>query len=124
VARETPPLAGQVAVVAGATRGAGRGIARALAEAGAFVYCTGRSAAGRPLPRDRKRQAGIAAGQPSHRGPDLPGNELVVALAQKLALSPLDRGHAQDRPYPATRYSLRATTFFAAKALSSAAAPH
>jgi NAD(P)-dependent dehydrogenase (short-subunit alcohol dehydrogenase family) len=31
------PLAGQVAVVAGATRGAGRGIAIALGEAGAFV---------------------------------------------------------------------------------------
>jgi NAD(P)-dependent dehydrogenase (short-subunit alcohol dehydrogenase family) len=45
--RETrTPLAGQVAVVAGATRGAGRGIARALGEAGAFVYCTGRSGAG------------------------------------------------------------------------------
>jgi len=40
------PLEGRVAVVAGATRGAGRGIARALAEAGAFVWCTGRSAAG------------------------------------------------------------------------------
>lgn len=36
-------LAGRVAVVAGATRGAGRGIARALGEAGATVYCTGRS---------------------------------------------------------------------------------
>lgn len=36
-------LSGQVAVVAGATRGAGRGIARALGEAGAVVYCTGRS---------------------------------------------------------------------------------
>lgn len=41
-------LAGQVAVVAGATRGAGRGIARALGEAGAIVYCTGRSIAGNP----------------------------------------------------------------------------
>jgi NAD(P)-dependent dehydrogenase (short-subunit alcohol dehydrogenase family) len=36
-------LTGQVAVVAGATRGAGRGIARMLGEAGATVYCTGRS---------------------------------------------------------------------------------
>jgi NAD(P)-dependent dehydrogenase (short-subunit alcohol dehydrogenase family) len=42
------PLAGQVALVAGATRGAGRGIARALAEAGAVVYCTGRSVRGQP----------------------------------------------------------------------------
>ena len=33
----------KIAVVAGATRGAGRGIARALGEAGATVYCTGRS---------------------------------------------------------------------------------
>jgi len=44
------PLEGQVAVVAGATRGAGRGIARMLGEAGAVVYCTGRSARGGPPP--------------------------------------------------------------------------
>src|ERR671919_2539966 len=42
------PLAGKVAVVAGATRGAGRGIATALGEAGATVYCTGRSVPGSP----------------------------------------------------------------------------
>lgn len=41
-------LAGKIAVVAGATRGAGRGIATALGEAGATVYCTGRSVAGKP----------------------------------------------------------------------------
>jgi len=40
------PLEGKIAVVAGATRGAGRGIATALGEAGATVYCTGRSVAG------------------------------------------------------------------------------
>ena len=40
----TPPdLRDKVAIVAGATRGAGRGIAVALGEAGATVYCTGRS---------------------------------------------------------------------------------
>jgi NAD(P)-dependent dehydrogenase (short-subunit alcohol dehydrogenase family) len=42
-----------VAVVAGATRGAGRGIATALGEAGATVYCTGRSVPGSPGMRDR-----------------------------------------------------------------------
>lgn len=47
------PLAGQVALVAGATRGAGRGIARALGHAGACVYCTGRSVAGQPSPYKR-----------------------------------------------------------------------
>src|ERR1700730_6236182 len=36
-------LKGKIALVAGATRGAGRGIAIALGEAGATVYCTGRS---------------------------------------------------------------------------------
>lgn len=42
------PLAGKVALVAGATRGAGRGVARELAAAGAKVYCTGRSTPGNP----------------------------------------------------------------------------
>ena len=37
------PLAGKVALVAGATRGAGRGIAVALGAAGATVYATGRT---------------------------------------------------------------------------------
>ena len=49
----SPPLAGRVALVAGATRGAGRGVARALGEAGATVYCTGRSVTGRPSPYKR-----------------------------------------------------------------------
>jgi NAD(P)-dependent dehydrogenase (short-subunit alcohol dehydrogenase family) len=39
----TAPLAGKVALVAGATRGAGRGIAVQLGAAGATVYVTGRT---------------------------------------------------------------------------------
>src|SRR5262249_53230751 len=42
-----------VAIVAGATRGAGRGIARGLGEAGALVYCTGRSTTGERSPYNR-----------------------------------------------------------------------
>jgi NAD(P)-dependent dehydrogenase (short-subunit alcohol dehydrogenase family) len=52
-AKAARPLTGQVAVVAGATRGAGRGIARALGEAGATVYCTGRSVRGNLSPYGR-----------------------------------------------------------------------
>ena len=51
--RSRRPLTGKIALVAGATRGAGRGIARALAEAGATVYCTGRSVKGKPSPYAR-----------------------------------------------------------------------
>lgn len=50
-------LAGKIAVVAGATRGAGRGIATMLGEAGATVYCTGRSVRG--IPSDLKRSETI-----------------------------------------------------------------
>ncbi len=47
------PLTGKVALVAGATRGAGRGTAIALGEAGATVYCTGRSTRERRSEYDR-----------------------------------------------------------------------
>lgn len=40
------PLKNKIALVSGATRGAGRGIACMLGEAGATVYCTGRSIRG------------------------------------------------------------------------------
>src|SRR6185369_4942707 len=46
-------LRDRIAVVAGATRGAGRGIAVALGEAGATVYCTGRSVPGSPGMKNR-----------------------------------------------------------------------
>lgn len=55
----TTPLTGRVAVVAGATRGAGRGIARMLGEAGATVYCTGRSSRTQPNRSDH-----VHAGRP------------------------------------------------------------
>jgi NAD(P)-dependent dehydrogenase (short-subunit alcohol dehydrogenase family) len=53
MADERGPLDGKVALVAGATRGAGRGTAVALGEAGATVYCTGRSTRARRSEYDR-----------------------------------------------------------------------
>jgi NAD(P)-dependent dehydrogenase (short-subunit alcohol dehydrogenase family) len=53
------PLRTRVALVAGATRGAGRGIARMLGEAGATVYCTGRSSREQPNLSDH-----VNAGRP------------------------------------------------------------
>src|SRR5262245_25004699 len=47
------PLTGKVALVTGATRGAGRGIACMLGEAGATLYCTGRSVRGQPASPQR-----------------------------------------------------------------------
>jgi NAD(P)-dependent dehydrogenase (short-subunit alcohol dehydrogenase family) len=47
------PLTGKVALVTGATRGAGRGTAVALGEAGATVYCTGRTTSERRSEYDR-----------------------------------------------------------------------
>jgi NAD(P)-dependent dehydrogenase (short-subunit alcohol dehydrogenase family) len=46
-------LDGKVALVAGATRGGGRGTAVALGEAGATVFCTGRSTRGQRSEYDR-----------------------------------------------------------------------
>jgi NAD(P)-dependent dehydrogenase (short-subunit alcohol dehydrogenase family) len=51
-------LKGKVALVAGATRGAGRGIACMLGEAGATVYCSGRSTRAQPS------TTGFYAGRP------------------------------------------------------------
>ena len=47
------PLKNKIALVAGATRGAGRGIACMLGEAGATVYCTGRSTINNPSSMNR-----------------------------------------------------------------------
>ena len=66
-------LAGKVALVAGATRGAGRGIAVQLGAAGATVYVTGRSTrcatiGNEPAGDDRRdRGAGGRGRRPRHR---------------------------------------------------------
>src|ERR1700732_546169 len=54
---QAPDLHGRIALVAGATRGVGRGVALALGEAGATVYCTGRSTRVNRKPRGRGKKA-------------------------------------------------------------------
>ena len=53
---QAPDLSGRIALVAGATRGVGRGIALALGEAGATVYCTGRSTRSKPTERSKSQR--------------------------------------------------------------------
>src|SRR5437762_10243891 len=72
------PLTGLVAVVAGATRGAGRGIARALGEAGATVYCTGRSVRGNRSPYNRSETVEETAEMISSAG----GSAIALPVAQ------------------------------------------
>jgi NAD(P)-dependent dehydrogenase (short-subunit alcohol dehydrogenase family) len=61
-------LNGKVAVVAGATRGAGRGIACMLGEAGATVYCTGRSLRNQPSDKQRPETIEDTAEMVTSRG--------------------------------------------------------
>jgi NAD(P)-dependent dehydrogenase (short-subunit alcohol dehydrogenase family) len=61
-------LEGKVALVAGATRGAGRGTAVALGEAGATVYCTGRSTRQQRSEYDRPETIEETAAQVSAAG--------------------------------------------------------
>jgi NAD(P)-dependent dehydrogenase (short-subunit alcohol dehydrogenase family) len=85
-----PNLKEQVAIVAGATRGAGRGIAIELGAAGATVYCTGRSVrdktSGRPETIDETAELVSQAGgvgiavQVDHTQPGQ-----VKALFQRIA---------------------------------------
>jgi NAD(P)-dependent dehydrogenase (short-subunit alcohol dehydrogenase family) len=62
------PLEGKVAVVAGATRGAGRGIACMLGEAGATVFCTGRSVRGQLSTKGRPETIDDTAQMITERG--------------------------------------------------------
>lgn len=55
ISYRAPDLRGRIALVAGATRGVGRGLALALGEAGAIVYCTGRSTKANRLPRPKSK---------------------------------------------------------------------
>lgn len=61
-------LAGQIAVVTGATRGAGLGIARVLGEDGATVYVTGRSVRGAPVVPEYPGSVEDAADEVTARG--------------------------------------------------------
>jgi NAD(P)-dependent dehydrogenase (short-subunit alcohol dehydrogenase family) len=69
-------LQGKVALVAGATRGAGRGIAVALGEAGATVYCTGRTTREQRSEYDRPETIEETAEQVSAAG----GNGIPVQV--------------------------------------------
>jgi NAD(P)-dependent dehydrogenase (short-subunit alcohol dehydrogenase family) len=86
------PLAGHVALVAGATRGAGRGIAVELGAAGATVYCTGRTTrdARSPMNRpetieDTAEQVSAAGGTGIAVGVDHSVPATVRALAARIA---------------------------------------
>jgi NAD(P)-dependent dehydrogenase (short-subunit alcohol dehydrogenase family) len=61
-------LAGQVALVTGASRGCGKGIALVLGEEGATVYVTGRSVRGQPTTLDRPGTIDDTADEVTARG--------------------------------------------------------
>src|SRR5207249_7054731 len=83
------PLTGLVAVVAGATRGAGRGIARALGEAGATVYCTGRSVRGNRSPYNRPETVDETAEMISSVG----GSAIALRVDQDRKSTRLNSSH-------------------------------
>lgn len=80
------PLQGKVAVVAGATRGAGRGIARMLGEAGATVYCAGRSTRATPAPGRPETLEETAGLVSAHGGEGIPAKVDFLDPAQAQAL--------------------------------------
>src|SRR5262245_38937232 len=72
------PLAGKVALVAGATRAAGRGIAVELGAAGATVYCTGRTTRTQPSELNRPETIEETADLVRHAG----GEGIAVQVDQ------------------------------------------
>ncbi|HEY3560000.1 MAG TPA: SDR family oxidoreductase [Kribbella sp.] len=81
------PLAGKVALVAGATRAAGRGIAVELGAAGATVYVTGRSTRARRSEMDRPEtieETAELVDQAGGRGIAVPVDHLDPAQVQSL----------------------------------------
>src|SRR5687767_13018261 len=80
-------LAGKVALVAGATRGAGRGIAVELGAAGATVYVTGRSTRTQPSEMNRPEtieETADLVNQAGGRGIAVRVDHLVPAEVQAL----------------------------------------
>jgi NAD(P)-dependent dehydrogenase (short-subunit alcohol dehydrogenase family) len=91
-------LKGKVALVAGATRGAGRGIACMLGEAGATVYCTGRTTRSHPSDKNRPETIEETAEMVTARGGtgifvrvDHTDHAQVKSLFQKVAHEQGDR---------------------------------
>jgi NAD(P)-dependent dehydrogenase (short-subunit alcohol dehydrogenase family) len=91
------PLADRVAMVAGATRGAGRGIAVELGAAGATVYVTGRSTAGRRSEYDRPEtieETAELVDRAGGRGVAVPTDHLVHDEVRAL-VERIDRDHGR-----------------------------
>lgn len=76
-------LAGQIALVTGATRGAGLGIARVLGEESATVYVTGRSVRGAPVVPEYPGSVEDAADEVTARG----GHGIAAACSLAGALT-------------------------------------
>jgi NAD(P)-dependent dehydrogenase (short-subunit alcohol dehydrogenase family) len=81
------PLAGKVALVAGATRAAGRGIAVELGAAGATVYVTGRTTRSRPSEMNRPEtieETAELVGKAGGRGVAVPVDHLDPSQVREL----------------------------------------
>lgn len=89
------PLEGKVAMVAGASRGAGRGIARMLGEAGAAVYCTGRTSRTQPGPTGRPETVEETATMVDQAGGE--GIAVRVDHADQAAVASLFRRVKRER---------------------------